>query len=204
MGNSEAVCKRDYLETLTREEVRQERLRNTTGITLNFRVKWGIRLDKRLPDRQRELESVCRGIMFAFICAFALPMIVSGFILVAAVLNGGQGSLAHVLLPGSYWRTLLSFSFRISLIPGIAYLTHRGVSRLRDRRGEKRLLVVLASLMLLTVLVVMPPRPQPRFTLSEAASKPQQIRDDVYKGDVRTGRAAGKQPPASGLRSQRS
>ena len=28
--------------------------------------------------------------MFAFICAFAPPVIVSGFILAAAVLNGGR------------------------------------------------------------------------------------------------------------------
>lgn len=137
-------------------------------------------------------------------CVFALPVIVSGFILLAAVLNGGQGSLANVLLPDNYWRILLSFSFRISLIPGIAYLTYRGLSRLRDRRGEKRLLVVLASLMVLTVFVLMPPWPQPRVGLSGAASKPRQIREAVYKGDVRTGRAAGKQPPAGGLRSQRS
>jgi hypothetical protein len=153
-----------------------------------------IRLDKRLPDRRRELESVYCGVVFAFICAFALPVIVSGFILVAAVLNGSQGSLADILLPDSYWRILLSFSFRISLIPGIVYLTYRVVSRLRDRRGEKRLPVVLVSLMLLTVLVVMPPRRQPGFALSGAASKPQQIRDDVYKGDVRTGRAAANSP----------
>jgi hypothetical protein len=46
--------------------------------------------------------------MFVFTCIFALPIIVSGFILMAAVLNGGQGSFARAFSPDSYWRILLS------------------------------------------------------------------------------------------------
>jgi hypothetical protein len=143
--------------------------------------------------------------MFVFTCIFALPIIVSGFILMAAVLNGGQGSFARAFSPDSYWRILLSFSFRTSLIPGIAYLTYRGLSRLHDQRGEKRLIVILVSLMLLTTFVLVPPRPQPRIALSGAALKPQQLRGTVYKGGVRRmGRAAGNQPLTSGLESQHS
>ena len=158
-----------------------------------------------MPDRLRELESICRGIIFVFTCIFALPIIVSGFILMAAVLNGGQGSFASAFSPDSYWRILLSFSFRTSLIPGIAYLTYRGLNRLHDQHGEKRLIVILVSLMLLTTFVLVPPRPQPRIALSGAALKPQQLRDAVYKGGVRRmGRAAGKQPLTSGLQPQHS
>ena len=95
--------------------------------------------------------------MFVFTCIFALPIIVSGFILMAAVLNGGQGSFASAFSPDSYWRILLSFSFRTSLIPGIAYLTYRGLNRLHDQHGEKRLIVILVSLMLLTTFVLASP-----------------------------------------------
>jgi hypothetical protein len=116
-------------------------------------------VNRKLPSRRGEVESIFRGIRFPLVCVFALPLIVSAYILTAALLNAGQ-SLTTVLLPGSYWLALLSFAFRISLIPGFAYLTYRAVSRLHDRCGEKCLVVVLSSLMLLIVFVLMPGRPQ--------------------------------------------
>jgi hypothetical protein len=131
-------------------------------------------VNRKLPSRRGELESIFRGIRFAVVCIFALPVIVSAFILTAALLNAGQ-SLTTVLLPGSYWLALLSFAFRISLIPGFAYLTYRAVSRLHDRCGEKRFVVVLSSLMLLTVYVLMPARPQARLASPEATLKSQRF-----------------------------
>ena len=125
-------------------------------------------MNRKLSSRRGELESIFRGIRFALVCVFALPLIVSAFTLTAAFLNAGQ-SLTTVLLPGSYWLALLSFAFRISLIPGFAYLTYRAVSMLHDRCGEKRLVVVLCSLMLLTVFVLMPARPQARLAPPGAA-----------------------------------
>jgi hypothetical protein len=164
-----------------------------------------IPVNKKLPDRGIELESMFRGIMFASLCIFALPVIVSIFILTAAVLNGVQGSLPSVLFPDSYWRSLLSFGFRISLIPGIAYLTYRGLSRLPDRSVEKRLALVLVSLMLLTAFVVMPPRQQPRVALSGVDLKPQPVREVVYKADSRKGGAVDKKKaPLSGSRPRHS
>jgi hypothetical protein len=125
-------------------------------------------VNRKLSSRRGELESIFRGIRFALVCVFALPLIVSAFTLTAAFLNAGQ-SLTTVLLPGSFWLALLSFAFRISLIPGFAYLTYRAVSMLHDRCGEKRLVVVLCSLMLLTVFVLMPARPQARLAPPGAA-----------------------------------
>ena len=125
-------------------------------------------MNRKLSSRRGELESIFRGIRFALVCVFALPLIVSAFTLTAAFVNAGQ-SLTTVLLPGSYWLALLSFAFRISLIPGFAYLTYRAVSMLHDRCGEKRLVVVLCSLMLLTVFVLMPARPQARLAPPGAA-----------------------------------
>ena len=125
-------------------------------------------MNRKLSSRRGELESIFRGIRFALVCVFALPLIVSAFTLTAAFVNAGQ-SLTTVLLPGSYWLALLSFGFRISLIPGFAYLTYRAVSMLHDRCGEKRLVVVLCSLMLLTVFVLMPARPQARLAPPGAA-----------------------------------
>ena len=139
-------------------------------------------MNRKLPSRRGELESIFRGIRFALLCIFGLPVIVSAFILTAALLNAGQ-SLTTVLLPGSYWLALLSFAFRISLIPGFAYLTYRAVSRLHDRCGEKRLVVVLSSLILLTVFVLMPGRPQARLASSEAALKSQRLREIYREGD---------------------
>jgi len=163
-----------------------------------------IPVNKKLPDREIELEGMFRGMMFASICIFVLPVIVSIFILTAAILNGVQGSLASVLFSDSYWRSLLSFGFRISLIPGIAYLTYRGLSRLPDRRVEKRLALFVVSLMLLTVFVVMPPRQQPRVALSGIDSKPQPVRDVVYKADSRKGSALDKKTPPRSSQPQHS
>jgi hypothetical protein len=141
---------------------------------------------KKLPDRRLELESVFRGILFSFICIFTLPLIITVFILTAAILNLDQGSLAGGLFRNSYWKNLLSFAFRISLIPGIVYLTYLGLSRLRDRRREKRLALVLVSLILFTVFIAMPPRQQQsRVALSVSDSKPQPLRDVIYRADSR-------------------
>ena len=120
-------------------------------------------------------------------------LIVGAFILTAAFLNAGQ-SLTTTLLPGSYWLALLSFAFRISLIPGFAYLTYRAVSRLHDRCGEKRLVVILSSLMLLTVFVLMPARPQARLASPEAALKSQRLREVIYRADDREKHAPVKTP----------
>ena len=128
-------------------------------------------MNKKLPDRRLELESVLRGILFVFICVFTLPVIVAVFVLTAALLNLGQGTSTYMPFPDNYWKSLLSFAFWISLIPGIVYLTSRGLRRLRDRRGEKRLALIFASLMLFTVLTVMPPKPEEGGTFSRGRTK---------------------------------
>jgi hypothetical protein len=92
---------------------------------------------KKLSHSRREPERIVRGVMLAILCVFALPVIVSALILMVAVLNAREGSLASVLFPGSYWPNLLSIAFRISLIPGVAYLTYRMLSGVRDRSGQK-------------------------------------------------------------------
>ena len=149
-----------------------------------------------MASRRGELESIFRGIRFAFACIFALPVIVGAFILTAAFLNAGQ-SLTTTLLPGSYWLALFSFAFRISLIPGFAYLTYRAVSMLHDRCGEKRLVVILSSLMLLTVFVLMPARPQARLASPGVALKSQRLREVIYGAHDREKRAPAKEPSAN-------
>ena len=160
-------------------------------------------MKKRLPDRRLELEKVLRGVAYCFICVFIPPIIVTVIILTGAMLNTGQGSLASVPFPEDFWKNLLSFSFRISLVPGIVYLTYRGLSRLRERRGEKRLALVLVSLMLFTVLVVMPPGQQ-HGTLSRIASKSQLLRAVYYKTDSRQPVVVNKEIPVKSSRPQRS
>jgi hypothetical protein len=151
---------------------------------------------KKLPNRRLELESVFRGILFSFICIFILPVIITAFILTAAILNLDQGFLASGL-----FRYILSFAFRISLIPGIVYLTYLGLSRLRDRSGEKRLALVLVSLILFTVFFAMPPRQQSRVAISVAESKP--LREMIYRADSRQGEAVDNKPRLNSSQLQR-
>ena len=158
-------------------------------------------MNKKFPDRRLELESVFRGILFSLICIFTLPVIVALFILTAAILNVGQGSLASAPFPDSYWKSLLSFAFRISLIPGIVYLTYRGLTRLHDR--EKRLALFVVSMILFTVLIVMPPTQQ-HVALSGIASKSQSVREANYRADSRNGGAADKKTPINNSRPRRS
>ena len=51
-----------------------------------------IPMNKRYPDPRLELESVFRGILFALIYIFALPVVVTIFVLMAAILNLRHGS----------------------------------------------------------------------------------------------------------------
>jgi hypothetical protein len=160
-------------------------------------------VNRKFPSRRGELESIFRGIGFALACIFVLPVIVSAFILTAALLNAGQ-SLTTVLLPGSYWLALLSFAFRISLIPGFAYLTYCAVSRLHDRCGEKRLVVVLSSLMLLTVFVLVPPHPQARLASLGTALKSQRLPEVIYRADEWKKHAPVKDPSVNASQPGRS
>jgi uncharacterized membrane protein YhaH (DUF805 family) len=170
--------------------------------TLPTREK--IPVNKKLPDRRLELESVLRGISFVFICVFTLPVIVAIFVLTAAILNLGQGSSTNMPFPDSYWKSLLSFAFRISLIPGIVYLTSRGLRRLRDRGREKRLALIFASLMLFSVLIVMPPKPEERATFSGSQLKPQLTKQVIYRPESRKARAADNKNPLNGPHLERS
>jgi hypothetical protein len=161
-------------------------------------------VNKKLPDRRLELESVLRGILFVSICVFTLPVLVAIFVLTVAMLNLGQGSSTNMPFPDSYWKSLLSFAFRISLIPGIVYLTSRGLRRLRDRGGEKRLALIFASLMLFTVLIVLPPKSEKQATSSGSQLKPQLTKQIIFRPENREGRALDNQTPIKGASLQRS
>jgi hypothetical protein len=83
-------------------------------------------VNKQYPDPHLELESVFRGILFALIYVFALPVVVTVFVLMAVVLNLRHRSLASMPFLDGYWKNLLSFAFRFKLDPGIVYLASRG------------------------------------------------------------------------------
>ena len=95
-----------------------------------------MRMSRNLSDRRREFDSMVHGLRVVFFVLFALPLVIGAFILMAAVLNPGQGSVATVLVPNSYWKSLLSIAARISLIPGVALLTHRVLSSSAKRRSR--------------------------------------------------------------------
>lgn len=171
---------------------------------VHFFAKGETPVNKKLRDRRLELESVFRGILFVFICVFTLPIIVAIFVLTAAILNLGSGSLASMPFPDSYWKNLLSFAFRVSMIPGIVYLTSRRLRHLRNLGGEKRLALVFASLMLFTVLIVMPPQRQPRATFSGTQLKAQTPKEVVYRAESGKARAADKKGPLNSPLLQRS
>jgi len=77
---------------------------------------------------------------------FVLPLIVSAYILTAAILNASQGSLPTVLFADNNLRNLLSIAFRISLIPGVAVLVYRALKSLRYHPRDERLAVILVLL----------------------------------------------------------
>jgi hypothetical protein len=70
--------------------------------------------NKKFTHRRLELESVLGAILFVFTCVFTLPVIVAIFVLTAAILNLGQGFSTNMPFPDSYWKSLLSFAFRVS------------------------------------------------------------------------------------------
>jgi hypothetical protein len=148
----------------------------------DFELIYFVKLKRRLLDRRREFESVIRGMLFVVFAVFALPIIVSAFTLLAAVLNE-QGGLATLLSPDTGWSRLVSFGFRISMIPGISYLAYRGFRRLYHRGDQRRLLVMLASLTAVTVLLCMPPRSRQAQILFTRATSPQKVQQVLYKID---------------------
>jgi hypothetical protein len=151
----------------------------------DFELHCSVKLKKRLPERSREFESVICGMLFVVFTVFALPIIVSAFTLLAAVLNE-QGGLATLMSPDTGWSRLLSFGFRISMIPGISYLAYRGFRRLYQRGNQRRLLVMLASLTALTVLLCMPPRSRQAKVWITRAASPQAVQKVLYKIDRST------------------
>jgi hypothetical protein len=163
-----------------------------------------IPVNRQHPDPNLELESVFRGILFALIYVFALPVGVTIFILMAAVLNLRHGSLTSMPFPDSYWKNLLSFAFRLSLIPGIVYLASRGLNQLRHRRSEKRLTLVIASLMLFSVLIVMPPKPPPRVASSGIEREPEPVKQVIYRADNRKAGAVDRKHSLNTSQLQRS
>jgi hypothetical protein len=80
-------------------------------VSLPAREGRKIPVNKKLPDRRLELESVLRGILFVFICVFTLPVIVAFFVLTAALLNLGQGTSTYMTFPDNYWKSLLRLLF---------------------------------------------------------------------------------------------
>jgi hypothetical protein len=91
------------------------------------------------------------------------------------------------------------------LIPGIVYLTSRGLNRLRHRRGEKGLITVIAPLMLFSLLIVMPPKqPTPRVASSEIELKTQPVKEVIYRADKRKAGAVDKKCPLNNPLLQRS
>jgi hypothetical protein len=123
-----------------------------------------------------------RGILFVVIAVFAIPIIVSGFTLLAALLHQ-RGDLATVLSPDSAWIRLVSFLFRMSMIPGIFYLAHRGLRSLTHRRGKRRLFLMVTSLAIVTAFLLIPPRPRPGYLWAAPAAKSENVQQVGYKID---------------------
>jgi hypothetical protein len=123
-----------------------------------------------------------RGILFVVIAVLGIPLIVSGFALLAALLNQ-RGDLATVLSPDSAWLRLVSFLFRMSMIPGTFYLAYRGLRSLTHRRSERRLFLMLACSALVTTFLLIPPRPRPGYLWSAPPARSENVQQVGYKID---------------------
>ena len=81
---------------------------------------------------------------------FGPPLVLGAFLLLIAVLFPIQGSGGTMLVLSSDWRTLLSLSVRIGLIPGAAVVIYRILGP-RTRLDNKYSLAIFIAVMMVTV-----------------------------------------------------
>jgi hypothetical protein len=124
---------------------------------------------QRRVDYLREFEDIIHGLRIAFLLVFALPLLLGAFILLVVTLFPTSSSTATLFAPYSDWRSILSITFRIALIPGVILLICRITSR---RRGSpsRRFLAIFLSVLLIAIFAFAPGQ-KPSADLT-AASRP--------------------------------
>ncbi|MBV8815806.1 MAG: hypothetical protein JO271_15050 [Verrucomicrobia bacterium] len=114
---------------------------------------------QRRVDYLREFEDVIHGLRIAFLLVFILPLVIGAFVLLIAALFPTSSPIAALFAPGSYWRSILSVTFRIALIPGVVVLIHRITRRRRSPRS-RRFLAIFLSVLLIALFAFAPGQKQ--------------------------------------------
>jgi hypothetical protein len=114
---------------------------------------------QRRVDYLREFEDVIQGLRIALLLVFILPLVVGAFVLLIAALFPTSSSMTALFAPGSCWRSILSVTFRIALIPGVILLIHRITRRRRGPRSQ-RFLAIFISVLLIAIFAFAPGQKQ--------------------------------------------
>jgi hypothetical protein len=96
-----------------------------------------------------------------------------------------MGPLASMPFLDGYWKHLLSFAFRLSLIP-VSFIWHLGGRTGRGMSAAKNVwLLSIAPLMLSSVLIVIPPKqPMPRVASSGIELEAQPVKEGLQSGKI--------------------
>ena len=110
---------------------------------------------------QHEFENLICGLRIALLLVFVPPLVLGAFVFLVAALFPAHYPTARVLAPNDCWRTFLSITVRIGLIPGLMALIYQITCRRRSSR-RRRLLAISLSVLLISVFAFVPFRLQPQ------------------------------------------
>lgn len=125
-------------------------------------------------DEQREFENVVRGLRIALLLIFVPPVVFGALIFLVAALFPTQSPTATVLVPNDCWRTFLSVTVRIGLIPGLVVLIYL-ITRRRRVTQSNHFLAIFLSVLLISVFAFAPSQLQPQRVMPAFSRRPRRV-----------------------------
>ena len=125
-------------------------------------------------DDEHEFESVVRGLRIALLLIFVPPVVFGALIFLVAALFPSPSPTTTVLLPNECWRTFLSVTVRIGLIPGVVVLIYLIIRRRRSSQSNRSLAIFL-SVLLISVFAFVPFQHQPQRVMTALSGRPRRV-----------------------------
>lgn len=119
---------------------------------------------------QHEFENLICGLRIGLLLVFVPPLVLGTFIFVVAALFPAHYPTARVLVPNDCWRTFLSITVRIGLIPGLMVLIYQTTCRRRNSQ-RRRFLAISLSVLLISVFAFVPFRLQPQPVMASVIQR---------------------------------
>lgn len=110
---------------------------------------------------QHEFQNLICGLRIALLLVLVPPLVLAAVIFLVAALFPTQYSTARALVPNDCWRTFLSITVRIGMIPGLMMLIYQITCRRRSSQ-RRRFLAISLSVLLISVFAFVPFRLQPQ------------------------------------------